>query len=372
MNWTTRVFTIWILLGTAIFTSSCGKPEPIRIGFVAGLSGRVADLGVAGRNGAILAIEQKNKAGGIKGRPIELLVRDDKQHPETAKQVVSELLNQNVDAIIGPMTSSMAMVAVPLANAKNIVMVSPTVTTTNLAGMDDNFIRVISTTKDYAAKTARYQFEKLDRRTFSAIYDINNRAYTESWLSNFRKAFEAFGGSMLAATAFRSGEDAVFFEAAQKLLSVSPDFVLIITNAVDAALICQQLHKFDQKVSIVLSEWASTERLIELGGATTEGAYIAQFLDRNDTSQQYLKFRQAYQERFGQEPGFAGMAGYDAGIVVLKALTDQKPGESLKGAILNKKIFQCVQQSITIDRYGDADRNTFVTVIRNGKYITIE
>ena len=50
---------------TALLTA-CSKDEPVRIGFVGGLTGRVADLGIAGRNGALLAVEERNAAGGIK------------------------------------------------------------------------------------------------------------------------------------------------------------------------------------------------------------------------------------------------------------------------------------------------------------------
>ena len=65
------------LIGGLALLVACQKPEPIRIGFVGGLSGRVADLGGAGRNGVQLALEQRNAAGGINGRSVELVVRDD-------------------------------------------------------------------------------------------------------------------------------------------------------------------------------------------------------------------------------------------------------------------------------------------------------
>lgn len=355
----------------AIFTA-CGESEPIKLGFVAGLTGRVADLGVGGRNGASLAVEEINQAGGINGRRIELIVRDDKQKPEAAQQAVRDLLSQKVEAIIGPMTSSMAMVMVPLVNNTKTVMVSPTVTTTNLVGRDDNFLRIISTTKDYATKNARYQVNELGRRSAAAIYDLSNRAYTQSWLDNFRTEFERLGGVILKVKSFSSGEDTVFFEATRDLLSVDPELVLIVANAVDAALITQQVRKLNDRVSIAMSEWASTERYIELAGAAAEGVHVAQFLDRNIKTTRYRKFNAAYQERFGQMPGFAGLAGYDATLVVLDALAIRKPGQSLKDTIIAKKIFQGVQQPITIDRYGDAKRKTFLTIVRNNQYITIK
>lgn len=358
--------TAWVML------ASCRNPEPVRIGFVGGLSGRVADLGVAGRNGAQLAVEQRNAAGGINGRPVELLVRDDEQDPETAKRVVGELIGQGIELIIGPMTSSMAMAVVPQINASGSILLSPTVTTQELGGKDDNFLRVISVTTDYASKSARHLYEKLGSRTVAAIYDTGNRSYTESWLNDFRTAFSALGGKVVLTRTFLSGKDTVFQPLVRDLLTSKADAVLIISNAVDSALICQQIRKLDPHKRIAMSEWASTERFTELAGMASEGMIVAQFLDRNDTSQRYRNFLGAYRARFKQEPGFAGVAGYDAAQVALEAYTLRKKGESLKKVIIGKGAFQGVQQKLSIDRFGDADRKTFTTVILNSQYVTVK
>jgi branched-chain amino acid transport system substrate-binding protein len=155
-------------------------------------------------------------------------------------------------------------------------------------------------------------------------------------------------------------------------LDAGPDLVVVVANAVDAALICQQVRKLDGRVPLALSEWSSTERFIELAGAAGEGVAMAQFLDRNDTSERYQGFRQAFRERFGQEPGFAALAGFDAAQVVMQALTQRLPGQGLKQAIIAQKTFQGVLQVLTIDQFGDADRVTFLAEIRNGQYLILE
>jgi len=352
--------------------AACQKAEPVRIGFVGGLSGKVADLGVAGRNGAQLAVEQRMASGGINGRPVELVVRDDEQNPEKAKQVVAELIGQNIELIIGPMTSSIAMAVVPQINASRSILLSPTVTTTDLAGKDDNFLRIISSTRDYATKSARYQYEKLGTRTVAVIYDTGNKAYSESWLNDFRSAFEGFGGRLVLVKPFQSGKDTVFQPLVEELLAAKSDGVLIISNAVDSALICQLIRKQASGKRIAMSEWASTERFMELAGAASEGVTVSQFLDRNDTSPRYREFLAAYRARFKQEPGFAGVAGYDAALVALEVFSHRREGQNLKDVIIGKKTFQGLQQPLNIDRFGDADRRSFVTTIRNNTYVTVE
>lgn len=359
-----------LLLG--LLWTGCERREPLRIGFFAILSGRGADLGVSGRNGAMLAVEERNAAGGIHGRKIDLLVRDATSDPETGRQMLAELLRQRVVAVIGPMTSGVAMEAVPLVNAAQIPLVSPTATTTALTGLDDFFLRVTSDTTVYAIRSAHYQAQRLGHRRGAVIYDLANRAYTESWLRDFRQEFSTWGGELVVERRFSSGVDETFSPLVEQLLAVQPDFVLVLANAVDGAQICQQIRKADPTMPIAMSEWGSTERFVELAGSAAENVYISQFLDRNDPSPRYQRFRQAYQQRFGQEPGFAGLAAYDAASVVLAALERQSAGESLKNALLRLGDFQGGQQRFGFDRFGDADRPNYLSVIRGGQYQSVE
>lgn len=367
-------YIIHLILAMAVcgLLASCQKQEPLRIGFIGGLTGKVADLGVSGRNGVQLAVEQRNAAGGINGRPVELVIMDDEQNPETAKRVAGELIGQKIELIIGPMTSSIAMAVMPQINASGSILLSPTATTTDLDDKDDNFLRVISSTTDYSTKSARYQYKKLGTRTVAVIYDIGNKSYTESWLNGFQAEFARLGGRIVFTRPFQSGKDTVFQPLVEELLTAKADMVLIISNAIDSALICQQVRKKTPKQRIAMAEWASTERFIELAGTTAEGVLVSQFLDRNDTSQRYRDFQSAYQARFKQASGFAAVAGYDAALVALDAYTNRASGDSVKNTILTRKSFQGVQQLLNIDRFGDADRKSFITTIHDNKYVTVE
>ena len=367
----TTIYRILIILCLAILLA-CQKNEPFRIGFVGGLTGKVADLGVAGRNGAQLAVEQRNAAGGVNGRQVELVVGDDEQNPETAKRVVGELINQNIELIIGPMTSSVAMAVMPQISASKSILLSPTVTATDLYGKDDSFLRIAGTTAGYAGKSAHFQYAKLGIRTAAVIYDSNNKAYSESWLDNFRTAFSALGGKIVLVKSFPSGKENVFLPMAKELLAAKADSVLIITNSVDAALICQQFRKLAPGQHIAMAEWASTERFQELAGTAAEGVVVSHFFDRNDTSQRFKDFMTSYRARFNQDPGFAGLAGYDAALVALEAFAIQSKGQSIKETIITKKSFQGVQGPLNIDRFGDSDRKSFVSVIKGSQYITGE
>ena len=86
-----KLVRVLAVLLFAFNTGSCAAAVPIRIGFVAVLTGPLAELGVAGRDGAILAVEEVNRAGGIDGRRLELLPYDDHYDPAEAVKVIDEL-----------------------------------------------------------------------------------------------------------------------------------------------------------------------------------------------------------------------------------------------------------------------------------------
>ena len=363
-----RTFTV---LAGMLCLFACSPPPPIVLGFVGALSGRVADLGVEGRNGVTLAVELRNKAGGVKGRQVELLAEDDQQNPAMARQAVGKLIDLKVDALIGPMTSAMAMVAVPLVNQAQLVMVSPTVTTNSLSGLDDYFFRVLPATSRYAKKDADYHFDRLGLRRVAAVVDVNHRAYTEGWLADYRSAFAVGGGEVVDRVDFSSSGEVLFADLARQLLASQPDGILILANAVDTAMLCQHLRKLDQSIPIATSEWAATEQLIELGGRSVEGVVIAQFLDRQGSQEAYLKFRQGYQDRFGKRPGFAGSTAFDAANVLLDAIAHQAPGQSLKQSLLTRKTFPGTQVPVAFDAFGDTSHDTFLTMVKDGLFVRL-
>lgn len=357
---------------TVIGLSSCSPPEPIRIGYLGGLSGRVTDLGLSGLYGVKLAVELRNAAGGVKGRQIELIEADDQQDSEMARKAMMKLIDYKVDAVIGPMTSSMAIPTVPLANQAGLVMISPTVTTTDLSGLDDYFFRIIPATHAFVKTSADYYFNTLGLRRMRLVYDLRNKSYTESWLKDFNRVFSTAGGTLLPAVGFMSSDGLNFPELARKALADNADGLIILANSVDAAMFCQSIRKLNAKIPIGTSEWAATERLIELGGKDVEGITIAQFHEREGKQPAYLDFREAYIRRFKQDPGFAGLYAFDATNVALQALDKKTAGQSLKQALLTQKNFAGTQRNIAFDANGDSPGETFIIRIQEGRFVPQE
>ncbi len=351
----------------------CGPEEPIRIGFVAGTSGRVADLGISGRDAVQLLLDQVNADGGIRGRRIQLVARDDCQDPDTARKVVRELAEEGVEAIVGPMTSDMAWAVTPILNELRILGVSPTVSSEKLSGLDDYFFRITATTRENAGKSAAYHVRNRIFHHVAAAYDLNNEIYSENWLKNFQAAFTLPGNQLSTALGFRANDEMSFSNLADDLLSSNPNGILIIANSMDAALLCQQIRKRNTQVHITLSDWGATERLLELGGKAVEGVTVLQTFTRANSSPAYLAFRKTYIDRYGREPGFPGVYAHDAASVVFEALRRQHPGASLKDTVLAVRTFQSLQNEVTFDRFGDIERShASISVVRDGRFVVLE
>jgi len=340
---------------------------------VGGLTGKLSDLGTAGRNGVILAVEEKNAKGGLLGRPIDLLTRDDKQDPKEAIRVDEELIDQGVIAIVGHMTSAMSMAAKPLIDSKKVLMISPTTSTTALSGQKDFFFRVQETMEGGAKALSEFVIKKRGLRTLGGVYDLSNRAYTEDYLNHFKANYEKLGGRLFITESFVLGKETPFPGIVQKIKNAKPQGFLIVASAADTAMFCQQATKLGWKVPLIVSGWGMTDELPRLGGRYVEGVLSVIDYDSNYQTPGFQKFLKSFSERFGREPGFPGHSGYESAQVLFKAYEEAKGEVSkLPETILKIKTFQGLQGKIVIDEYGDAHRPKFITTIINGKFKVIE
>lgn len=349
--------------------SSClVPPTPLRLGFIGSTSGRGADLGIGGRNGAILAVEEFNARGGLQGHPVELVVQD--SGGDVAEILVKgykELVELGVVAVVGPMTSAEALTLIPLANKARLVLMGPTVSTKEVTGIDDYFFRTISATNFNAQILARYIFKTYGFTNFSAILDYSNQAYTQSWMDDFETEVKSTGGSIVRSI-FVSGGDSDFGLLAQKLLSNRPQAIGLISNSLDTAILAKEIRNLNKDILIFTSGWGATERLIELSGQYSEGLLAPQHHDRESKNPLYLDFLSKYLTRFQQDPGYAGLLSFDATRIILDTLKEGQDSNALKGDLLQRTDFQGSQGPLVFDSFGDAISKIQITQIRDGKF----
>ncbi|WP_371323421.1 ABC transporter substrate-binding protein [Dechloromonas sp. ZY10] len=357
----------WLLLLLIAGLSACGRQEPLMIGLIAGLSDRGSDFGESVRNGVILAVEQQNAAGGINGRMLELVIRDDGQNREQAARAARELIALKPEIVIGPVTSSMATVVVPLMNEAGLTLISPTVAAPDFVGLDDQFFRVNRSTRTAAEHHAEILFGRGARRTALA-YDTSNGPYSHTWVAAFRDKFTALGGQVSAAVAFASSAQTGFAGVIKEMLRSRPDALLFVASSLDTARLCQQARRLAPQLPLSSTEWAASgEFLVEMGGEAVEGLLIAHAYNRNDNGA-FETFRQAYRQRFQREYGSFSPLAFDTANIVFSALRKRQPGQTMKSALLGSGPYTGLQQEIRFDAWGDASRQVYFTEIRNGQF----
>ena len=363
--------SLLLLCALQLMLMSCSENSTVKIGIIGGLTGRVADLGIAGRDGAMLAVEEINASGGIDGRRIELIIKDDKQDNKACEQAVAELVKHKVVGIIGPMTSSMGMIVAQQINENDIPTISPTVSTSELTDIDDYFFRIIPDITNAATKTASYAFNDKGYRKILFIYDLGNRAFTEPWFLGFKSHFEKLGGQQVVGVDYVSSNSFNFLELLQQKEPRDFDCLVIIASALDTAMISQQLRKQNLSIPILASEWAATDNIIEYGGQAVEGIEILHSFDRNNQTVNYLAFVDRFQDRFGYPVSFAAAYSYNAAKILLKALARETQPEKIKNAIVKGSPYDGVQRKIQFNQYGDVEREYTLLKIHGNRIISL-
>jgi len=113
-------------LATGVFRPAIAASEPIRIGYLPALTGPSSSTGIGINRGTELAVKEINAAGGINGRPIELIVRDTQSDPTKAVNAATELTRRHkVHAIWGPLNSGESLAVVPLIARDGVPQVHP-------------------------------------------------------------------------------------------------------------------------------------------------------------------------------------------------------------------------------------------------------
>jgi len=372
--------SFWFVVGIGVLVGIGGilfraylQKKPVLIGFAAQLTGRQAELGVQERNGVLLAVEEINAAGGVAGRPIELIVQDDLGTPEGARASDRELIGAGVVTIIGHATSGQTIAGLAVTNPARVVMLSPTVTTPELNGLDDFFFRVVCSLVDRARALAQHIYQGHNINRIAVIYDTDNAAYSKAYLQALGDKYQSLGGKVVAEANFSSKAQSDFASPVAQLRAGNPDGLLIIAADIDTALIAQRTRLMGWPIPLFTSSWAQTETLINNGGQAVEGLEIECVNALNNQSPDYLDFKTRYQARFGQAPSFGAKFGYEAAKILAAAL--QKTGgkaDGLAQSLVGIKNFKGLTDVFSFDRYGDVIRPFYLCTIRDGKYVDIE
>lgn len=337
------------------------------------MTGRQAELGVQERNGVQLAVEKINASGGIAGRKIELIVRDDLGIPQKAEAVDDELIKEGAIAIIGHATSAQTLAGLKVTNPAKVVMIGPTISTPELSSLDDYFFRVHPSFKNSSQTFAKYIYERSDIRRMSIIYDNDNLAYTKIYSTTFADKFQSLGGTITDEVSFSSVNQLDFFPLLSKIRESKSEGLIVIASDIDTALIAQRVRLMGWQIPLFSAAWAQTETLINNGGQAVEEMKLEEAYALTSQSSAFIDFQSRYKARFGNDPSFGAAYSYETALVLAEALKKTNGNKNgLKQALLEINDFQGLIDTFSFDKFGDVERPRYLSTIRNGKFLMVD
>jgi branched-chain amino acid transport system substrate-binding protein len=334
--------------------SSNDSPAPIKVALVLAKTGIAAADNEPAFEGALLAVEEINAAGGVLQRPLDILFLDNHSTPLGAKHAAEEAVRQDVAAVIGALWSSHSMAMAAVLQAAGIPMISPTATKPELTRMGDYIFRAGIDDTLQGRVLARFALDDLKGRTAVVIKNISEE-YCLTLASNFIRFFTDRGGRLLGEGNYM-GKAVDFADTLEDLKPLKADIIFIPGYARDSGLIVKQAVQMGvQGVFLGGDGWG--EQMVAFAGDALEGAYYSTQWHPEVDFERNRHLQSLYRRRFAKQ-GFSDMRialTYDAFALLADAI--RRAGSLQRGRIRDALAatadFEGASGSISFDVHGD-------------------
>ncbi len=361
-------FLLLVLVPFLFLGCNDKKDEEIKIGFVAGLSGKYSSLGTSIRDGFVLAFDEIDY--NINGKKVVIIEADDKQEKKEAKKVIDKFIKDGIKLVVGNATSSMTAITFPIVNKhKDMLLFSATASGELFSAIDDNFIRlqVEHSEKRYRALNEYIKENKYKNIIF--IYDSKNLSYANGYLDFFQDMVIKNGGNPFQK---KIDLNSPYKDIVKALKNTKNDLILIVGNSVDSANIIQYIRLNHIDTKILASGWAKTMDFIENGGKAVEGVIFSTGYDDSSKDKAFLEFVKKYKKQYNKQPSVFAAQGYELGKILIQNLKNSTDISTLKNRILKIKKYDGLQGDIIFDKYGDVSREYFMMEVKNKKYVKVD
>jgi branched-chain amino acid transport system substrate-binding protein len=369
-KWLGGLVLVVVVIGAFWWASTNNKDVssetgPIKIGVTVPLSGEAASYGESARAGALLAQKEINDAGGVNGRPIELVFEDDKCTP-AGVSAIQKLINvDKVNAVIGPVCSSVAGAAVPVARQAGTPTIMIGASAPGLAGGADSIFSGYASDTFQGKFAAEYAYNTLGARKVAVLYTNND------WGSGIRgvfvKRFTELGGQV----AFDEGVPQTATDMRSqvtKIKSAAPDLVYIPLYPAGALVAVKQLKEAGVAAKMFGGDGLVADEFLKSG--VSEGVMFVTGAVRNTDD-----FKAKIKASSGVDANIIAPLAYDALKVYAKVMAEK--GTDAKDVVegLNNITYTVGVSfpTISFDENGDLEGATYdVQVARSGKAVIVQ
>lgn len=331
--------------------------NPIYIGVSVPTEGKYRELGRSVINAAKLAVEKRNNMGGIKARPVKLLVCNDKAEPEHAIKCARKFIEQNVTAVIGSITSQTSIEASKIYAENKIVQISPASThpwfTERPASA--GFAFRTSARDDQQARLLVGVLDRLELEHPTTVAIMHNNTIYGTTLSQLVEDQLLAKNQDELVSSF--GFDIKHPEFNKVTSNLKAAVLIFIGEYDDGAQVLKSLS-LNNKADVVFigADGNFSDRFIEVAGLRAESAYVTGN-NINEERVEQSGFRNEFKEKFKSDISAYVVNSYDAANIILNALQeasiDHATGEINK-IDFAKKISQTKHQGLTGDISFDA------------------
>lgn len=358
-----------LLLALAIFALGARAAEPIKIGEYASLTGKDATFGQSQNKGIQLALEEINAAGGVLGRPVEVIVEDNQTKSGESATAAKKLLSRDkVVALLGEVTSSRSLEVAPLAQAAKIPMIAPGATNAAVTQKGNYIFRVCFIDDFQGTVMAKFAKDDLKAKRVATLTSVSS-AYSVGLAKVFKETFIANGGTVVAEQKFNEG-DKDFRAQLTAIKAANVDAVFVPGYYQEAALVARQARALGVDVPLFGGDGWESEQLVKIGGEALNGCYYSTHFTPENKDPAVVTFVSKFKKRWSDEtPDAYAALGYDALYVLVGAIKSAGTTESakLRDAIAATKNFAGASGVTTLDKDRNASKPATIIAIKGGK-----
>lgn len=324
------------LAGSTALIVSAHAVEPIKVGLSGPFTGGSSSMGVSMRDGAKLAVVEINKAGGVLGRPIQLIERDDEAKNELGVQVSQELINkEEVVATLGFINTGVAQASQRFYEEAEIPVINNVATGSILTHQfpDAKKNYVFRNSAADTIQSGMIADEAIKRQHFKNPAILNDSSnYGMLGRGDLEKALAALGVKPVTEEKFNTGDTDM---TAQVLKAKEAGADVILTYAIgpELAQIANSMAKLGWKVPMIGSWTLSMASFIDTAGHNGDGAMMPQTFIELPTTPKRRAFIEAYHKAYGGDrmPSPVSAAqGYDSAYLLAAAITQAKSTDGRK------------------------------------------
>ncbi|MBM3854806.1 MAG: ABC transporter substrate-binding protein, partial [Verrucomicrobia bacterium] len=355
--------------------AGCARRDAtIRIGEFASLTGKEAAFGQSSHKGTLLACEEVNAAGGVLGRPIELITEDNQSKAGESATIVKKLISRDkVVALLGEVASMRSLEAAPVAQQAKIPMVSPSSTNPKVTEIGTYIFRVCFIDPFQGVAMAKFARNTLKVRRVALLTSVSS-AYSVGLAKYFKERFAQDGGSIVIEQKYSEG-DKDFKAQLTAIKAAGVDGIFVPGYYTEAALICKQAQDLGIKLPLFGGDGWEAPQLVEIGGSAVEGTYYSTHYSPENKSPAVVAFVEKFKRRWNNEvPDAMAALGYDAALVLFDAIKRAGTTESakLRDTLAATRDFAGVTGTTSLDAQRNASKSAVVLAVQGGQFKFVE